>query len=643
MFYYYLQLLPKDILLLKIYWLGKVLKRLTAFFAVLLLASSVFNCLRVFSSFSSGLCQYLGDMEGCVDVSVYSAGIAITDGRVSGYPAEVLLAVTRGSGAVFIYAEPLVDETFILFAKVAAIVASAIVGTEFSKYNYFVQVRSLAARAQGPSLSAALGVGFALAILGVNVREPIAVTGILMPDGSIGPVGYLAEKIIALSSLVKKVFVPAGNLVSVVINGTAVSLVDFGRALGLEVVEVRGIDEVLKHLSAGSLLVKRYVEELSATNRVMAGLIDYLSEATRKGLTSVAITCGEDIAGKLALEFEHISSEVLGKQPVKSLAYILGQLISVLLRVETAVWNCSVGREHSALDALASRALERLKSAESFCYFYSRASGMSFRSTISLSTVCWFLLDSWEEFNSSVSSLSLERRVYGLVKSARVADSVIVALDLLSSELAGRVGRLEVDLRRVQLLLDYASAMVDSFGEVVVPNLWCNRSLGVLRQYLQVGANLLASNPVMSLVYVLKTLLELLLNTYYSQYADLQYITEISRARAAALAISTGDPAIYALVELGDSCVDSFEDPANCLSFYLKASVLGFVLRYLLVGEAEGSRTYAWHLLLAPVAAAVFLIVAVLLLRKGRVSFLRTLRYIGLQQLTQFRTRVVRR
>jgi len=627
--------------------LGKALKLLTTFFAVLLTSSLVFSCLNVFSGFSDGLCRYLGDVGKCVDVLVYSAGVTKMGEKVLGHPIEVLTAVTRGSGAVFIYAEPLVDETFILFARVAALVASTVVGAEFNKYNYFVLIKSPAARVQGPSLSAALGVGFALAILGVDVREPIAITGTLMPDGSIGPVGYLTEKIVALSSLVKKVFVPASTLVSVVVNGTAMSLVDFGKTLGLEVAEVRSVDEVLKYLGIGSLLTRQYyVEEPQVFSRVIKGLVDHLSEAIKKGLADVAAVCGEEVASKLVTEFEHVSSEVLGKPLVGNSTYTIGRLFSLLVRVETEVWNCSVRRGYSDLGTLASWALERLKSAESACYFYSKTNDMSIGGAISISTACWFLLDSWEEFNASaLSSSSLERRVLGLVKSACAADTVFVFLDLLSmsSGLASRVDRLEVDPRRLQLLLDYASALVDSLSGIETLGQQHNRSISTLRRYLQVGTSLLASNSVMSLVYVLKVLHELLLNTYYSQYADLQYITEISRARATALAISSGDPIIYALVKLGDSCVDSFEDTIDCSSIYLKATTLGFALRYLLASEAVSSQSYVWQLLFASVASAVFFIAVVLLLRKGRVSSLQTLRYLGLQQLTQLRTRVARR
>ncbi|MEM1623472.1 MAG: S16 family serine protease [Sulfolobales archaeon] len=626
--------------------MGEALKLLAISFAMLLVSPLAFSHFDICFGFSNGLCRYLGEVEKCVDVLVYSAGVAKMGGKVLGYPIEVLLAVTRGSGAVFIHAEPLVDETFMLFARVAALVASTAVGAEFYKYNYFVLIKSPTARAQGPSLSAALGAGFALAILGVNVREPIAITGILMPDGSIGPVGHLTEKIVALSSLVKKVFVPAGNLVSVVINGTVMSLADFGRTLGLEVVEVHSIDEVLKHLGIGGTLIRQYVEEPQASSKVIREMEDYLSEAIKKGLADVATVCDERVASKLATEFEYISREVLEKPLVRNSTYAVGRLFSLLVRVETEAWNCSIRKGYSNLGTLASRALERLKSAESACYFYSKTSKISIGSAIPISTACWFLLDSWEEFNMSASSsLSLERRIFGLVKSARVADAVFVALDLLSMSdgLSGGVNRLEVDLKRLQLLLDYASALVDSLGEVKMPDLLHNRSASILRRYLHVGASLLASNSVMSLVYVLKVLHELLLRTYYSQYADLHYVTEISRTRATAFAISSGDPAIYALMRLGDSCVDSFEDLTDCSGVYLKAATLGFVLRYLLMSEAVSSQSYVWQLLPALAASAVSFIAVVLLLRKVRVFFSRTSLHLGLQRLTQPRTRVARR
>lgn len=562
---------------------------------------------------------------------IYSAGITERNERALGYPVELLLAVTRGSGAVFIFAEPLVDETFILFSRVAALVASATVGADFGRYNYYVLVRTPATKAQGPSLSAALGVGFALAMLGVDVKEPFAVTGVLMPDGGIGPVGYLPEKVLALSTVTKRVFVPASSRATVLVNGTPLNMVDYGKILGVELSEAFGVDEILRQLGVGASSAGRSMERPQAVDRAILGLIDYLSVNMGKRLGEVATACGEEIAGRIAAEVESSMSQPPGGSPAADPIRTLVRLMILLEKVESAVWLCGIERGYIDLNALTNRALERIKSTEGACLFYSRAASPSLGNIASLSTACWFLLDSWKEFNESMSASAVEERVPGLVRSMLVADTVFVALDLLSRERLERVGQ-EIDIRRVQLLLDYARAMVDSLGDRMASYERSAQVAVTLRRYLQAGAGLSTSNPALSLAYILKALHELSLSAYHSQYGDSSLAVDTSRTRAAAYAAITGEPAIYVLIELGDSCLEPGGEPTNCLDFYLRASVLGLVLNYLAVRETTGYRGYDWYWMFIPVFVVVSSIAAALLLQRGRVFFSRILRYLGLRR-----------
>lgn len=605
-----------------------------------LLLLSTFNYLA--ASSGSGLCRILGNVGGCVDVLIYSAGVTERDGRALGYPVELLLAVTPGSGAVFIFAEPLVDETFTLFSRVAALVASATVGADFGRYNYYVLVRSPAAKAQGPSLSAALGVGFALATLGVSVREPIAVTGVLMPDGGIGPVGYLPEKVLALSTVVKRIFVPADSRATVLVNGTPLGIAEYGRALGVELLEVSGIDEILRQLGVGPLPAERSTEGPQTADRVILGLVDYLSVNMGKRLGEVATACGEEVASRIAAEVESSMSQPSGGSPAANPLRTLVRLMTLLEKVESTAWSCGIERGYADLNALANRALERIKSAESACLFYSRAASPSLVNIASLSTACWFLLDSWEEFNESMSALYVEKRVSGLIRSMLVADAVFVALDLLSREPLERVGQ-EVDPRRVQLLSDYAKAMADSFGDRIMSHERSAQVAVALKRYLQAGASLSTSNPALSLAYILKVLHEISLSAYYSQYGDSSAAVDTSRARAAAYAAITREPTIYVLIELGDSCLDPGGRPTDRLRFYLRASVLGLVLNYLVVRETTERRGHDWYWLFIPALVAVSSIAVALLLRRGRVFSSRTLRYLGLRRSALRHIRVVRR
>lgn len=610
---------------------------------MLLLVSSAPRNFSELSFTREGLCQILGNIEGCSDILVYSAGVVEKNGRIIGYPVELYLAVTHGSGAVFIYAEPLVDETFALFARVAALVGSTAAGAEFDKYNYYILIKSPTAKARGPSLSAALGAGFALAILGIDLGGPIAITGILMPDGGIGYVGYLAEKVLAMFSVARKVFIPAGGKISVLANGTPLDLVDFGRAVGVNVFEVFSISELLEYLGIGPRFTSQYAEKQLETSRAALKLVGYLGEAIEKSLGNVTAACGEEVAGELAVKLKRLVSRDLGKPLTEGVIHLLWRLMSALVEVESAAWTCGIERGYTDLRALADKALERLRSAESACYLYSRTASTLLRDAVLLSTSYWFLIDSWEEFNESMSVLSAGRGVYGLVRSMLVADLVLAILEVLSSESTEGMDY-EIDLRRIQLLLNYASTLVDSLSERLARSSRSPQSKDVLERYLQAGISQLFSNPALSLAYILKVLYELSFFTYCNQYSSHSYIVETSRTRAAGYAALTEDPTIYALIELGDSCAESGEELAKCLSFYLKASVLGFAANYLVVRRATaGFQGFTWYWVLAPVTVVAFSIAVALLLRKEKVFFLRSPRYPGLRQPALRRTRAVRR
>ncbi|MCX8184651.1 MAG: hypothetical protein RMI56_07290 [Sulfolobales archaeon] len=574
---------------------------------LLLLPTSSY--LNILTTSSSGLCGTIGAAAGCVDLVVYSAGVVEKGGRTQGLPIEIALAVTRGSGAVFIHAEPVVDESFILFTRISALVASAIAGREFSLYNYYVFVKSPVARARGPSLSAAVGVGFTLALLGIKIGEPIAVTGILTPDGGIGPVGHLVEKVLALSTVAKKLYIPVATEVSVKIGGASLSLTELGRNLGVEVVEVSTIDEVLEDLGVEARRVTTGL--VSPPSEIAVKLASYLKTASEKALGEVADVCSRDDADRLR---EALS---LIKPPAGSSLRDVGYTASILLRAESTVWLCLIERGRASLASLASRTLERLKIAENTCYLYSKAAGFEFSRAIAYSTACLFLLDAWNVFNESLRALDLERSVRSLIESALIADLVSLSLDLMSSENFDGVER-DLELHRVVLLVDYALALLDSFRSWFIDG-GDHSQLDLLRRYIQIGAELSTTSFSLSLAYVLKVLSELELLIYSTQYIGSLYVDSL-RARALAYAALSGSSTVSFLIEAGDSCVEADWSLYNCSSFYLRASTLGFTAIYLTSTRTPTltENNLKW---LYAVAAVVLPIAVFLLLRRVRVSF----------------------
>ncbi len=110
-------------------------------------------------------------------------------------------------------------------------------------------------RADGPSAGAVSTAAALAAMRGDEVLEKVAMTGTIQPDGSVGPVGGVPEKVKgAAADGYTKVAVPVGmrNATSAA-SGELVDVIALGRDLGVEVVEVANIYEAYTFLTGKQL------------------------------------------------------------------------------------------------------------------------------------------------------------------------------------------------------------------------------------------------------------------------------------------------------------------------------------------------------------------------------------------------------
>ncbi|MCS7099974.1 MAG: S16 family serine protease, partial [Sulfolobales archaeon] len=149
----------------------------------------------------------------------------------------------------------------------AAIVASRVSGTRFASCDFLASIKAGSPIVGGPSASAATAAAFAAALLDLPLRSDVVLTGMVMPDGSVAPVGGLRLKLEAAAKAGARVFlVPYGQTkytetvtvprtvgpVTIYTTETVVvDLVSYGRELGVEVVPVATVHEALKILTSG--------------------------------------------------------------------------------------------------------------------------------------------------------------------------------------------------------------------------------------------------------------------------------------------------------------------------------------------------------------------------------------------------------
>ncbi len=192
----------------------------------------------------------------------------LSNGSYSGVSADLYVRVTcPGSGHVYVETLPLTQLDLQASTRIAALVASRVAGIDINSCDYYASVRAEAPIIGGPSASGVTAVAFTSALLNLPLREDVVMTGMIMPDGSIGPVGGLKAKLEAAASRGAKVFlVPygqtkdvdyvvvterRGSLIIQRAQQVVVDLVDYGRKLGVNVVPVANVYDALNIFTGG--------------------------------------------------------------------------------------------------------------------------------------------------------------------------------------------------------------------------------------------------------------------------------------------------------------------------------------------------------------------------------------------------------
>lgn len=102
----------------------------------------------------------------------------------------------------------------------------------------------------GPSAGAAMTVGLIALFKGDSIRRGMAITGTVHPDGTIGPVGSIPDKVRAAAREgCRTILIPAGQL-----QDGRWNLIRLGFELNVEIKEVGTIDEAYELLTGQRIL-----------------------------------------------------------------------------------------------------------------------------------------------------------------------------------------------------------------------------------------------------------------------------------------------------------------------------------------------------------------------------------------------------
>ncbi|HEY4687212.1 MAG TPA: S16 family serine protease [Candidatus Subteraquimicrobiales bacterium] len=134
----------------------------------------------------------------------------------------------------------------------SAIISTFLLGLDLADYSFTFDVGGYI---DGPSAGALMTIAVFSSLLGDEIKKDVAMTGTINPDGTIGPVGGIPQKIEGAKKAKKKtVLVPAGQRHSLDLKtNQVVDVVEFGRQKGITVKEVSDIYQAYKHFTGEEL------------------------------------------------------------------------------------------------------------------------------------------------------------------------------------------------------------------------------------------------------------------------------------------------------------------------------------------------------------------------------------------------------
>lgn len=149
-------------------------------------------------------------------VSLYVPAVAeLEDGGLRGVLSVLTLTAQQpGRGDVFLRTEPLAEVDMLGAARLAVTAAGEITGRGVDEWDYFYTVTTSSPVIGGPSGGAAMATAATAILMNWSLDPDVAMTGMVNPDLTVGPVGGIYHKAEALASIgIQEFLVPAGQSV----------------------------------------------------------------------------------------------------------------------------------------------------------------------------------------------------------------------------------------------------------------------------------------------------------------------------------------------------------------------------------------------------------------------------------------------
>ncbi len=269
---------------------GVKIKRIALIIALIAMASSSF-C--QFSLATSNPGQIYEGEESIIyrNVTVYAPAVASTEDGYVGVISTITVTIqSNGSGRVFVDTLPLTEVDMQGSARLAVKVASALVENDEnckvdpSSFDYFFVVRTSSPIIGGPSAGGIMTVATISLLENWEMNNNTVMTGMINPDGSIGPIGGIPQKIDAAYSVGAKHFlIPKGQgtyteMVATTVNGWITTVKPVTRNIadyamdnyGMAVTEVGDIYEAVENFTGYRIFINETESEITTEDYIEA-------------------------------------------------------------------------------------------------------------------------------------------------------------------------------------------------------------------------------------------------------------------------------------------------------------------------------------------------------------------------------------
>jgi len=127
-------------------------------------------------------------------VTIRAPAVKKTETGLEGVLSYITVSVQPGSGHVFMDTWPLTQIDMQGSSRLAVGIACEATGHDQNSYDFFITFRSDSPVIGGPSAGGAMTVALVAALQGWKIKDNVMMTGMINPDGSIGPIGGVLEK-----------------------------------------------------------------------------------------------------------------------------------------------------------------------------------------------------------------------------------------------------------------------------------------------------------------------------------------------------------------------------------------------------------------------------------------------------------------